>query len=565
MLLLEVKNLEKWIGARKLFSEISFSIYSGDRIALIGRNGTGKSTILKIILNQDYDYSGEINKKSNIAYLPQYYNYPPEQTVEEFMTEETYNYGEFLKLMKKFGFEVEFLDRRIADCSGGEQTKMQLIRLLSSQEVKLLILDEPTNHLDLETRDWLASFLDDFKGAVLIVSHDRYFLDQTVKEIWELEQQDLKTYSGNYSDYKKLKETELQRQYKEYEEYQAEKKRLKRRKRKQQQFVQKTDGKGKRTDSFWHVTKGSDRRQGRFAKRVKSLESQIEKLDRKEKPIENRKINPDFERRVIYDQIIVEAKDLSKSFADNNLFEDINFKINKDSKIALMGKNGSGKSVLLKIILDEIEASSGKILRSSQLKIGYFSQKIDNLNPENTILEELKLKNPDQDQEIIRTFLGSMLFEGRDVFKRIKDLSLGERVRVVFAVLLLGKFNLLLLDEPLNHLDLESREIIEKALKNYNGALLVVSHNRYFIKELASEIWNFKNNDLEVFKGDYDQYQKFKNGEYKVDQELDKEIIQMKKAELYAKLEAAAVEEKEKIIAELELLTNKLKVIQENN
>ena len=557
MLLLETKKLEKWFGARKLFSDINFNIYSGDRIALIGRNGTGKTTMINIILGKGRDFSGEVNSKTNIGYLPQYYSYQAEQTVEEFMTEKTYNYGEFLKLMKKFGFEVEFLDRKISNCSGGEQTKLQLIRLLASQKVDLLILDEPTNHLDLETRDWFASFINNFNGAVLTVSHDRHFLDQTVTEVWELNQQELKAFTGNYSDYKKQKEIELQRQYKEYEEYQAEKKRLKNRKRKQQQFVQKTDGKGKRTDSFWHVTKGSDRRKGRFAKRVKSLESQIDKLEQKEKPFENRQINPDFERKEIASRVIVETKAITKIFADLSLFENLSFKIEKDSKIALMGPNGSGKSVLLKIILEKIKIDSGKLLKSSQLKIGYFSQKIENLNPDNSILEELKLKNPDKDQEIIRTFLGSMLFEGEAVFKKVKDLSIGERVRAAFAVLLLGKFNLLLLDEPLNHLDIESREIIEKALKNYNGAFIVVSHNRYFIKEIAQEIWNVKASQLDIFPGNYKQYQKYLNGENKSGEDLDQEILQMKKAELYAKLEEAAESEKEEIINDLEALTDK--------
>ena len=198
MLLLATKKLEKWFGARILFSDIYFSIYSGDRIALIGRNGTGKTTMINILR----DFSGEVNSKCNIGYLPQYYNYSAEQTVEEFLTEKTYNYGEFLKLMKKFGFEIDFLDRKNANCSGGEQTKLQLIRLMAAREVDLLILDEPTNHLDLETRDWLASFINDFEGAVIIISHDRHFLDQTVTKVWELNQQEIKTYSGNYSEYK---------------------------------------------------------------------------------------------------------------------------------------------------------------------------------------------------------------------------------------------------------------------------------------------------------------------------------------------------------------------------
>ena len=556
MLLLEAENIEKWIGGRKLFSDINFKIYQGDRIALIGRNGTGKTTLLKILLNGEADYSGRIVNKSGIAYLAQDYNYQLDQTVEEFMIEKTYNYGEFIKLMKKFGFEIDFLDRKVAACSGGEQTKLQLIRLFSAGEVDLLILDEPTNHLDLETRDWLISFLDQFQGAVITVSHERYFLDNVVDEIWELDGKKIKTYPGNYSNYKDLKEAELQQRYKEYEKYQAEKKRLERRKRKQQQFVQKTDSKGKRTDSFWRVTKGSDSRKGRFAKRVKNLESQLEKLDKKEKPYEDRKINPDFDRQVIHDSIIVEAKDLGKSYPDLNLFSELNFRIYQDSKIALIGKNGTGKSILLKIILGEINESSGQIIKSSGLNIGYFSQKLENLDPGKTLFEELKDKNPDKEVEVIRTFLGSMLFEGEDVFKQIKDLSTGEKVRIAFALLLLGKYNLLLLDEPLNHLDINSREIIEEALNNYNGAFLAVSHNRYFVKEVATEIWHLDQDGLEIFKGDYNEYEKYKNVENSKLKEIDKIAVRMRKAELISKLEDATLEKREDIIKELDRLND---------
>ena len=551
MLLLEAIEIEKWIGARKLFSGINFKINQGDRIALIGRNGTGKTTLLKILLNQENDYSGRIIDKCRTAYLPQEYDYLQGQTVEGFMTEKTNNYGKFIKLMKKFGFETDFLDRSIADCSGGEQTKLQLIRLLAEKEVDLLVLDEPTNHLDLKTRDWLTTFLDQFQGAVIIVSHDRHFLDEMVEKIWELDHQKIETYTGNYSNYKELKELEVQKKYKEYEKYQAEKKRLEKRKRKQQQFTQKTDSKGKRTDSFWRVTKGADSRKGRFAKRVKSLESQLEQLDKKEKPYEHRRINPDFERQVIHDSIIVEAKDLSKSFPNLNLFTDINFRIYKDSKIALLGANGTGKSILLKIILGEINKSSGLIRKSSQLNIGYFSQKLENLDPNKSLLDELKSKNPDKDEEIIRTFLGSMLFEGKEVFKQIKDLSTGEKVRAAFSNLLLGKFNLLLLDEPLNHLDINSRQIIEEALNNYNGAFLAVSHNRYFIKKVASEIWHLDQGGLEIFNGSYDEYEKYKNGNDNSQENLDEIVIKMKRAELLSKLEDAAPQEKEELIRKL--------------
>ncbi|MBF8435458.1 ABC-F family ATP-binding cassette domain-containing protein [Halanaerobiaceae bacterium Z-7014] len=229
----------------------------------------------------------------------------------------------------------------------------------------------------------------------------------------------------------------------------------------------------------------------------------------------------------------------------------MNFRIYKDSKIALLGANGTGKSILLKIILGEINKNSGLIKRSGQLKIGYFSQKLENLDPNKSLLDELKSKNPDKDEEIIRTFLGSMLFEGKEVFKQIKDLSTGEKVRAAFSNLLLGKFNLLLLDEPLNHLDINSRQIIEEALNNYNGAFLAVSHNRYFIKKVASEIWHLDQGGLEIFKGSYDEYEKYRGGNVNNQKNLDEIVIKMKRAELLSKLEDAGPQEKEELIIKL--------------
>ncbi|AZO94493.1 ribosomal protection-like ABC-F family protein [Halocella sp. SP3-1] len=538
MLLIETKEVNKWIGARQLLKDISFNMYQGDKVGFVGRNGTGKSTLLKIISGQDKEYQGQIIINTRVGYLPQYYNYPAVQTVEEFFTEVSYDYGSFLRLMKEFGFETDFLDRQIGNCSGGEQTKLQLIRLLI-KEPALLILDEPTNHLDIEARDWLANFLNKFQGGVILVSHDRYFLDQVVKEVWELEDAELKEYTGNYSDYQKQREVELEREKREYQKYHAEKKSLKAAIQKQQQFVNKADKGRKKTDSFWKQLKGSDRRTGRMAKRVDSLRSQLEQLDKKEKPFEYKEINPEFENRELHSQIIIQGKGVGKSFQSEPVFKDLNFTISRGSKIALLGKNGIGKTILLKLILGQQNPTTGEIFRTRALEIGYFSQKMANLHGQDTVLKELQEKLPDRSEELIRTFLGSMLFKGEDVFKKIGDLSIGERVRVAFTILLLSKANFLLLDEPLNHLDIVSRERIEAALKEYPGSFLIVTHDRYFARKIANEIWELTNNGLDCFQGNYNDFLKYKQGEFKVGLELEDELIKMKRAELIARLEQA--------------------------
>jgi ATPase subunit of ABC transporter with duplicated ATPase domains len=535
MLLIEAKKINKWIGARHLLKNISFNIYKGNKIGFVGRNVTGKSTLLKIIMDQENGYQGQVKLNISIGYLPQFFQYREEQTVEEFFTEVSYDYGRFLRLMREFGFEKDFLDRHIINCSGGEQTKLQLIRLLI-EEPELLILDEPTNHLDIKTRDWLAEFLDNFQGGVLLVSHDRYFLDQVVEEVWELQHSELTEYTGDYSEYKKQKKIEIKKKREEYEKYQKQKKRLKASIQKQQQRANRADRGRKRTDSFWRVLKGSDSRTGRMAKRVKSLKSQLEQLDKKEKPVKVKKINPEFKQNISHSEILIRGKNVSKNFNSISVFKKINFSITRNSKIALLGENGIGKTVLLKLLIGKYKVTDGELIHSKVLNLGYFSQKLKELNHDHTILKEVKDKNYNISEEVIRTYLGSMLFNGDDVFKKISNLSLGERVRVAFTNLLLGNSNLLVLDEPLNHLDIISRERIEEALKNYPGAFLLVTHDRYFVKRTANEIWELTNKGLDCFKGSYEEFKKYRNGEYKDHNKIKNQLIKMKRAELIARL-----------------------------
>ncbi len=555
MLLVETKEVNKWIGARQLIKDISFNIYRGDKIGFVGHNGTGKSTFLKIIMGQDKEFQGQVKLNARVGYLPQFYEYPTNQTVEEFFTEQSYDYGSFLRMMKEFGFETNFLDRQIETCSGGEQTKLQLIRILI-EEPELLILDEPTNHLDIETRDWIAEFLNKFQGGILLVSHDRYFLDQVVEEIWELEESKaINNYTGNYSEYRKQKEIEVARKWQEYEKYQAEQKRLKETVQKQQQFVNKADKGRKRTDSFWRQLKGSDRRTGRMAKRVKALKNQIEQVEHKEKPVKSKKINPGFAMRDLHSEIIIQGKNISKSFKSCIVLKDLNFSISRGSKIVLLGKNGVGKSVLIKLIHGKVKPTQGEVINAECVDIGYFSQKLANLHQDYTVIEEVQKKNSEISEEVIRTFLGSMLFRGKDVFKRVGDLSIGERVRVAFTILLLSKANFLLLDEPLNHLDIVSRERIEEALKSYSGSFLIVTHDRYFARETANEIWELNSNGLDCFKGSYKDFLKYKQGDFKTGEELDNELVKMKRVELLVRLEQARDEEEiERINIELDQL-----------
>ncbi|MFW5976530.1 MAG: ribosomal protection-like ABC-F family protein [Bacillota bacterium] len=539
MLLLKAKKINKWYGPRQLLKDISFEIYKGDKIGLVGRNGTGKSTLFKILMGKDDDYTGNIKPLIKIGYLPQYYQFDKKKTVESFLTKFSYDYGLFMKYMRKFGLSKDFLDRKLNECSGGEQTKIQLIKLLV-QEAGLLILDEPTNHLDIGSMNWLKDFINKFTGAVLIVSHDRYFLDKVVNQIWELEDGEISRYSGNYSSFTTQKKKEKKYKQKEYEKYQAEKKKLKEAIRRQKQYVNKSDKGRKRTDSFWRELKGQDRRNGQFAQRVNSLESQLEQLEEKPKPYEHKEINMDLvPREEAHSNILIRGKNVSKSFSDKTLFSNIDFTVEKGTKIGLIGKNGVGKTILLKLILGKETLSKGDIFRASSLNTGYFSQKLVELNPDNNILEELKSFREELEKETIRTFLGVMLFSGKEVFKKISDLSIGERVRVCFTKLLLSNSNLLVLDEPLNHLDISSRENIEKALGNYPGTVIFVTHDQVFLKNVATNIWELVDNNLICFQGNYEEYREYKNkkrNESRKENSKSNLVIQMKKAELIAKL-----------------------------
>ncbi|EOD00297.1 ribosomal protection-like ABC-F family protein [Caldisalinibacter kiritimatiensis] len=491
-MLLDVNNVSKFIKHKEILKDISFKLYRKDRIGIVGRNGVGKTTLLRIITSDLEADSGSIKFYGSFGYLPQNLFTNNHIYVYELMNE-TNKYGEFFSLLNKFGLK-DIEHQKIESLSGGEKTKLYLIKLLLINP-DVLILDEPTNHIDNETKEWLEDFINNFNGAVLMVTHDRYFLDKTVAKIFELENKSLKEYNGGYTFYAKQKKVELDKARQEYIQYVKEKKKLEIAARKHME----------RANKYNNMSKNDFQRHkaAKIAKRSKTIISRIKNMEEKKKPEVSKNINIRFEGSSDkISNILVRAEGLSKSY-DRVLFENVSFNINRNSRIGLIGKNGVGKSTLLKGLVGKVQLE-GNLYIAPSTKIGYFSQEFEELNLDFTILEELK--NISNDESYVRTMLGSMLFPRDDVYKKISNLSYGEKVRVAFLKLILEENNLLILDELTNFLDIPTKEIIEDALLDYKGAILFVSHDRYFINKVAEEIWELLDNGMTQYLGDYSYF-----------------------------------------------------------
>lgn len=496
-MLLDVNNVSKSIKHKEILNDISFKLYKKDKIGIVGRNGVGKTTLLRIITSDLEADSGSIKFYGSFGYLPQNLFTNNHIYVYELMNE-TNKYGEFLSLLNKFRLK-DIEHQKIESLSGGEKTKLYLIKLLL-RKPDVLILDEPTNHIDNETKEWLEDFINNFDGAVLMVTHDRYFLDKTVTKIFELENKSIKEYSGGYTFYAKQKKIELDRERREYTQYVKEKKKLEIAARKHME----------RANKYNNMSQNDFQRHkaAKIAKRSKAIISRLENMEEKKKPEVSKNINIKLQGSSDkISNILVRAEGLSKSY-DRVLFENVNFNIYRNSRIGLVGKNGVGKSTLLKGIMGKVQLD-GKIYIAPSTKIGYFSQELEELNLDTTILEELKSIN--SHESYVRTLLGSMLFRRDEVYKKISNLSYGERVRVAFLKLILEENNLLILDELTNFLDIPTKEIIEDALLDYKGAILFVSHDRYFINKMAEETWELSNNGIRQYLGGYSYYLSKKN------------------------------------------------------
>ncbi len=529
-MILSCQNICKAFGEEEIIKDACFHIEEKEKAALIGNNGAGKTTLLRIIMNELSADSGSvvISRDKKIGYLAQYQDIHGHQTIydelsstkqhiidmenrirtleqemknsqgdqleklmqtysrltHQFELENGYAYkSQITGVLKGLGFSEEDFTKQIETLSGGQKTRVALGKLLLSQP-DILLLDEPTNHLDMESIAWLENYLLTYPGAVLIVSHDRYFLDKVVTKVVEIEAGYVRMYSGNYSAYA-LKKAQLRdAQYKAYLNQQRE--------IKHQEAV---------------IAKLKSFNREKSIRRAESREKMLDKMQRLDKPAEiNDQMRLTLEPRFISGNDVLTVEELSKTFPGQTLFQNISFEIKRGERVALIGNNGTGKTTLLKILNQVIPADSGKFTLGSKVQIGYYDQEHHVLHMEKTVFQEISDTYPTLTETQIRNMLAAFLFTGDDVFKVISSLSGGERGRVSLAKLMLSEANFLILDEPTNHLDIASKEILEEALNSYTGTVLYVSHDRYFINQTATRIMDLTNQAIVNYIGDYDYY-----------------------------------------------------------
>jgi ATP-binding cassette, subfamily F, member 3 len=532
MILLQVNQLSKYYGAELILENMKLEIQNKDRVALVGRNGAGKSTLLKIIAGQLSFDGGEMIKPkgTSIGYMAQDTGLESELSIwDEMLTvfselislekklrklEETMSRQEtfenerlYQKVLKEYdelqnlykeqggyqyeadirsvlhGLQFAQFDRStpISTLSGGQKTRLALGKLLLTKP-DILILDEPTNHLDIETLSWLEQYLQNYLGAVLIVSHDRYFLDKVVNQVYEISRHSMKKYHGNYSSYLSKKAEDYEREMKQFEKQQEEMEKLR-------DFVKR------------NITRAST------TKRAQSRRKQLEKMDVMDKP------NGDEKSATFSFQIdrpsgndVLSIRELAIGYDQEAVSQHISLKISKGDSTALVGPNGVGKSTFLKTIIGKLKTISGEFRFGTNVQVSYYDQEQANLVSNKRVLNELWDEHPLMPEKDIRTALGNFLFTGDDVLKTVSTLSGGEKARLALAKMMLEKGNFLILDEPTNHLDLDSKMVLENALIDYPGTILFVSHDRYFINRIATKVVELSNNGGEEFLGDYDYY-----------------------------------------------------------
>ncbi|MGO4937805.1 ABC-F family ATP-binding cassette domain-containing protein [Fundicoccus sp. Sow4_H7] len=533
MIVLQANQLARRFADTVLFEDVSFSIQTNDRIALVGRNGVGKSTLIKQIMGLEPLSSGTISKARDvrIGYLEQHVVIDSTRTIWEEMLyvfretlllreqaataaeqlatlaedptsiayeealatydrlliklEEENAYAiesEIRTVLHGFRFYEEDYDTAVQSLSGGQKTRLALAQLLL-MKYDLLILDEPTNHLDMDMLAWLEQYLNSYRGALLIVSHDRYFLDKVANQVIELRLNTLHTYKGNYSYYIEEKANRLEQEIKLYNQQQAKISQL-------EDFIAR------------NIVRAST------TKRAQSRRKQLEKMERIEKPKQDpRAPRIQFSANHNSGERVLAANDLSIGYSDNQpIASDIELDLRRHDAIAIVGPNGIGKTTLLKTIIGQLEPLAGSVQYGTGVSIGYYAQNVNTLNPDLTVLETLWRAHDTTDEWQIRSILGSFLFSGEAVEKKVSMLSGGEKARLSLALLATKHDNTLLLDEPTNHLDIDSKEILEEAMIEYNGTLLFVSHDRYFINRIATKVLEISSEGSTLYLGDYDYY-----------------------------------------------------------
>ena len=529
-MILSCNNISKSFGIDIIIKSCSFNIEDHEKAAIVGINGAGKSTLLKIITGEEPADTGIVTlaKDKTLGYLAQQQDLQSDRSIydellsvkqyildmeselrrieaamnnasgdeleslmnrytnlnHEFEMNNGYAYkSEITGVLKGLGFAEEDFSLHVNTLSGGQKTRVSLGKLLLSKP-DIIMLDEPTNHLDMDSISWLENYLLNYSGAVLIVAHDRYFLDKIVSKIIEIDNGDCTVFSGNYTDYASKKAILRNMKLKEYLNQQRD--------IKHQEEV---------------IAKLKQFNREKSIKRAESREKMLDKIEVVDKPVElNAKMNIKLEPSVVSGNDVLTVTDLTKSFDGNTLFNNINFEIKRGERVALIGNNGTGKTTILKLINGIIPPDSGSIYLGAKVAIGYYDQEHHVLDPDKTLFQEIQDAYPDLNNTQIRNTLAAFLFTDDDVFKYIRDLSGGERGRVSLAKLMLSNANLLILDEPTNHLDIVSKEILENALNSYTGTVLYVSHDRYFINATATRIIELTNQSIVNYIGNYDYY-----------------------------------------------------------
>lgn len=557
-MLIQLNNISKYFVVNEVFSNVKFEINEKDKVAIVGRNGAGKSTLLKVIAGlTNYDDGVRmVAKNATIGYLSQEFIVKENKTVYEEMlscfeeiisleqdlekmafsltpeniekdssllnrydnlqnkvlTHKDYHYKSKIKsVLFGLDFNEEDLIKEISNFSGGEKTRLSLAKLLLS-EPDVLILDEPTNHLDMENVAWLENYLNSYAGAVVIVSHDRYFLDKIVNVVYNVEFGRVKKYAGNYSSFLRQYEEDYEKHLKEYISQQKDIKKL-------EEFVQKNIARAS--------TSGM----------AKSRQKILDKIERIDNPRKDEKAaNIEFRINEQSGRDVLRIEQLKVGYNNSQIGMTYNFDVYKNDRLAIVGKNGIGKSTLIKTIAKKQAELFGNVVYGSKVSLGYYDQKQAEFESSKTILNELWDEYPTMKEADVRAVLGRFLFSGEDVMKIVRDLSGGEKARLQLAKLMLERNNLLILDEPTNHLDIISKQALESALENYEGTLVFVSHDRYFINKIANKVLDIESDNYNIYLGNYDYYLEKKEQE-RIKQELNvkEDVIKDKSVNQYAK------------------------------
>ncbi|MES1044419.1 hypothetical protein BLX88_13190 [Bacillus obstructivus] len=540
MFLLKAEDVSIEINANTLFEKASLEICEGERIALIGNNGVGKTTFIKGLMGVIPIAKGIIQSKlkaNEVGWMDQVSIDDGQITTREFIEKENEKLYELKRKLKKYETESNFADdymenfqqyldlngydwqaaidkqlykvglpeqlwaQSFLTLSGGQKTRAKLARVMVKQP-KLLILDEPTNHLDAESIDWLVHWISQYKGGVLFTSHEREFIDRVATVTYELTNKGTKKYEGGYSFYREQKQFEQKTLEAQYQKQETERKKLVEAVNQYRQWFEKAHAAASERDPF------AKKKANKNMTRLKTKEKALERLEnnRIEKPVESKKLNYSIDAEEFSSRTMLALTDVSFSYCSElPLFDQLSLIVKRGDRIAIIGRNGTGKTTLLKLLTGKLEPCNGEVKRNPQLKIGYFMQELEGLNGEETILEQV-LSLPNMTQTEARTILACFLFHREDVFKKVKDLSMGEKCRVAFVKLYFSQANLLVFDEPTNYLDIETRERIEEALAMYPGAVIMVSHDSFLLRKVANRVIALGDGETVDYPGTYDEW-----------------------------------------------------------